>query len=60
MGAYCYSLANNYNGALKPPVVFVEDGRAELVVRRETYVELLARELTLPMPLGRSRHRDSR
>ncbi len=46
-GAYCYSLANNYNGALKPPVVFVEEGRAELVVRRETYEEVLVRELTV-------------
>jgi diaminopimelate decarboxylase len=44
-GAYGYSLANNYNGALRPPVVFCRDGQARLVVRRETYEDLSAREL---------------
>jgi len=38
-------MANNYNGALRPPVVFVEGGVAREVVRRETYDDLLAREL---------------
>ncbi|SDQ27805.1 diaminopimelate decarboxylase [Leucobacter chromiiresistens] len=41
-GAYGYTLANNYNGALKPAIVFVRDGEARLVARRETYEELLA------------------
>ena len=41
-GAYGYTLANNYNGALKPAVVFVGDGASRLVVRRETYDDLLA------------------
>ena len=44
-GAYGHSMANNYNGALRPPVVFVEGGVAREVVRRETYDDLLAREL---------------
>lgn len=44
-GAYCYTMANNYNGALRPPVVFCADGDARLVVRRETYADLLARSL---------------
>ena len=44
-GAYTYTLWNNYNGALRPPIVFVRDGEDELVVRRETYDELLARDL---------------
>jgi diaminopimelate decarboxylase len=44
-GAYCYTMANNYNGALRPPVVFCDQGRAKLVVRRETYDDLLAREV---------------
>jgi diaminopimelate decarboxylase len=35
-------MANNYNGALKPAVVFVRDGQAREVVRRETYADLLA------------------
>jgi diaminopimelate decarboxylase len=50
-GAYCTTMANNYNGARRPPVVFCRDGEAELVVRRETYADLLRRELTLPQEL---------
>ncbi len=44
-GAYCYTMANNYNGALRPPVVFCDRGRARLAVRRETYEDLMAREV---------------
>jgi len=36
-GAYNYSMASNYNRVPRPPVVFVKDGAARLVVRRETY-----------------------
>jgi len=46
-GAYCYTLSNNYNGARRIPVVFVADGRARLVVRRETWDDLLARDVPL-------------
>ena len=41
-GAYAYTMSNNYNGALKPAIVFVRDGEARLVTRRETYEDLLA------------------
>jgi diaminopimelate decarboxylase len=44
-GAYCFTLANNYNGALRPPVVFCRDGESRLVVRRETYADLLRRNV---------------
>lgn len=44
-GAYCLTMANNYNGALKPPVVFVRDGAARVVQRRESYDDLLRRDL---------------
>ncbi|HSE69711.1 MAG TPA: diaminopimelate decarboxylase, partial [Nocardioidaceae bacterium] len=40
-GAYCRSLASNYNHALRPPVVAVRDGRATVIVRRETEEDLL-------------------
>ena len=43
-GAYAYSVASNYNAVPRPPVVFAEDGAAELVVRRETYEDLVARD----------------
>jgi diaminopimelate decarboxylase len=44
-GAYGYSLANNYNGVPRPPVVFCRDGEARAVVRRETYEDLTARDV---------------
>jgi diaminopimelate decarboxylase len=44
-GAYCFSLSNNYNGARRPPVVLCRDGEAELAVRRETFDDLLARNV---------------
>jgi diaminopimelate decarboxylase len=42
-GAYGHSMANNYNGQPRPPVVFVKDGDARVVVRRESYEDLVAR-----------------
>ena len=44
-GAYCRSMASNYNHALRPPVVAVKDGEARVVVRRETMDDLLATDL---------------
>jgi diaminopimelate decarboxylase len=41
-GAYTYTLANNYNGALRPPVVFCRDGEARLAAERETHEHVLA------------------
>ncbi len=43
-GAYCLTMANNYNGALRPPIVLVDSGEARLAVRRETYEDLLRRD----------------
>jgi diaminopimelate decarboxylase len=40
-GAYCRSMASNYNHALRPPVVAVRDGASRVVVRRETEDDLL-------------------
>jgi diaminopimelate decarboxylase len=44
-GAYCRSMASNYNHALRPPVVAVRDGMATTIVRRETVDDLLATDL---------------
>jgi diaminopimelate decarboxylase len=44
-GAYGYSMANNYNGVPRPPVIFCKDGDARVVVRRETYEDLMARDV---------------
>jgi diaminopimelate decarboxylase len=44
-GAYCHTMANNYNGNRRIPVVFAGDGVARAVVRRETWADLLARDI---------------
>jgi diaminopimelate decarboxylase len=44
-GAYGYSLANNYNGVPRAPVIFCREGTARVVVRRETYDDLAARDI---------------
>jgi diaminopimelate decarboxylase len=44
-GAYCYTMSNQYNGARRIPVVFAADGNARLVVRRDTWDDLLIRDV---------------
>lgn len=44
-GAYGHSMGSNYNKVTRPPVVFVNDGDARFVVRRETYDDLLRFEV---------------
>jgi diaminopimelate decarboxylase len=44
-GAYCFTMSNNYNGARRIPVVFAAGGDARLVVRRETWNDLLVRDV---------------
>jgi diaminopimelate decarboxylase len=45
-GAYGYAMANNYNGALRPPVIFCKDGNAYEAVRRESVQDLTARDVS--------------
>ncbi|WP_281164656.1 diaminopimelate decarboxylase [Liquorilactobacillus sicerae] len=40
-GAYGYTMASNYNRNPRPAVVFCENGQAKLVIRRETYADML-------------------
>jgi diaminopimelate decarboxylase len=44
-GAYGHAMANNYNGVPRPPVIFCSGGDARVVVRRETYEDLSARDV---------------
>lgn len=44
-GAYCCTMSNNYNGARRIPVIFAAAGHARLVVRRETWADLFARDV---------------
>ena len=64
-GAYNYSMASNYNRYPRPAVVLVLDGRADVIVERETYADIAARDLVpvrlrpsaaLPERAGSSRH----
>ncbi len=48
-GAYCLTMANNYNGALRPPIVLVREGHARVVQRRETYEDLVRRDVDEPV-----------
>jgi len=44
-GAYGHAMASNYNGVRRPPIVFCRGGEARLVLRRETYEDLGARDV---------------
>ena len=44
-GAYCYTMSSSYNGQPRPAIVFVRDGQARVVTRRETYADLMARDI---------------
>ncbi|MDR0514851.1 MAG: diaminopimelate decarboxylase [Coriobacteriaceae bacterium] len=44
-GAYNHTMASNYNGQPRPAIVFVKDGEARVVTRRESYDDLMARDL---------------
>jgi len=44
-GAYHYSMSSNYNRLLRPAVVFVKDGESRLVVKRETYQDLIRNDI---------------
>ena len=44
-GAYGHAMANNYNGVPRPPVIFCSGGDARAVVRRESWEDLLARDI---------------
>jgi diaminopimelate decarboxylase len=44
-GAYNYSMASNYNRNPKPPVVMVKDGCDRLIVKRETYEDIIRNDI---------------
>ena len=44
-GAYNYSMASNYNRIPRPPVVFVKDGESRVVVKRESFEDLVQNDL---------------
>jgi diaminopimelate decarboxylase len=53
-GAYCRSMASNYNHVPRPPVVAVRDGQASVIVRRETEDDLLRLDMGIALTTGPS------
>jgi diaminopimelate decarboxylase len=53
-GAYNYSMASNYNRIGKPAMVLVREGKAELIVRRESYDDLIRNDI-IPEHLARGK-----
>jgi diaminopimelate decarboxylase len=51
-GAYNYSMASNYNRFPRPAAVLVNQGKAQLILRRETYADLIRLDI-LPEQLRR-------
>lgn len=46
-GAYHLSMSSNYNGARRPAVLWLEDGQAKLIQKRETVDDLLRRDISI-------------
>ncbi|GKV55475.1 diaminopimelate decarboxylase [Sporosarcina sp. NCCP-2222] len=46
-GAYTYSMASNYNRLQRPAIIFCENGEHQLVVRRETYEDIIRLDIPL-------------
>ena len=44
-GAYCIPMSSNYNMNLKPAVILVQDGKSEIIRKRETYDDILSLEV---------------
>lgn len=48
-GAYCYSMSSNYNRVLKPAVILVNDGQSEVIVKRQSFDELIENDCVSEM-----------
>ena len=47
-GAYCYTMSSNYNRLPRPAVVLVRDGIAEIIVKRESYQDVVRNDVIPP------------
>ena len=46
-GAYCYSMSSNYNRVLKPAMVLIDEGKAKVIVKRQTLEQLVQNDVIL-------------
>lgn len=53
-GAYQYSMRSNYNALPSPAVIHIADGRPFVVIQRQTYTDLIAKEKPLPLSMRRA------
>ena len=44
-GAYSYALSSNYNSIPRPAVVLVKDGRSNIIIKRESYKEIISNDI---------------
>ena len=44
-GAYCYSMASNYNRIRRAAVVMVKDGQPRVIVKRESYEDIIKNDI---------------
>ncbi len=44
-GAYCYSMSSNYNGVLKPAMVLINNGKSDIIVKRQTLKQLVENDV---------------
>ena len=44
-GAYCYSMSSNYNGVLKPAMVLINNGKSDIIVKRQTLEQLVQNDV---------------
>lgn len=48
-GAYCYSMASNYNSRYKPAEVLLHNGEAQLIRKRETFDDILHNQIAIDL-----------
>jgi len=46
-GAYCYSMSSNYNSTLRPAMVLLDNGKADIIVKRQTLEQLIENDIIL-------------
>jgi diaminopimelate decarboxylase len=46
-GAYCFSMASNYNSRFKPAEVLLKDGKGHLISKRETFEDLIKNQVVV-------------
>ena len=46
-GAYCYSMSSNYNRVLKPAMVLINEGKSDIIIKRQTLEQLVQNDVIL-------------